>query len=75
MAICYSPDLKDILSAQTEDPASRRTLNLLQNFGPLLGFLQQIFRVTCSFIKNGLRGKKTQFTGLLCYIFISPEKV
>lgn len=49
--------VRHILSAQTDDPASR-TLYLLQNFGPLLGFLQQIFRVTCSFIKNGLRGKK-----------------
>lgn len=60
-----APDLLDISSAQAEDPveatAERWDTHLLQDFGPLLTLLQQMFGVTCSFIQNGLSGEEKHF--------------
>lgn len=47
------------LKIQSSEPTAEPSdTYLFQNFGLLFSFLQQIFRVTCSFIKNGLSGKK-----------------
>lgn len=46
---------------------------LLQSFDPFLTFLQQTFRVTCGFVKNGLC--KQQFLLLCSFISSFSQKM